>query len=350
VGLTSRAGVVPISHTQDSVGPHGRTVADVAAALSVLQSRTYDGRDPATGSVPLGWTGRSRPTGLPTDYTRFLSADGLRGARIGVTHVGIETVPPLAFAAFEAAVAAIEAAGATVIDLDAAGVQLPYSAGEFLVLVYEFRQDLQAYLATRRGVPLAGKTLADAIVFNEANADREMPFFGQEVFELAQSLEPGQNDPQPAFDGLTYRQALELGRQSGAESFDKVLADNGLDAIVDFTAPPAWSTDLVYGDRLTYGSSGLVAPAGYPLVNVPAGMVLGLPVGITFFGTAFSEPTLIRLASGFEAVTNVRRDNPPTFAATMPDFSIQGTRLRFPGIDKKRGVTKRLDARRPRHW
>jgi len=188
VGLTSRAGVVPISHTQDTVGPHGRTVADAAIALAVIQSRTGDGRDPATAGVPLGWQGRSRPTNIPTDYTQFLDADGLRGARLGLTRQGIENAPAQVGAAFDEVVDALEAAGATVVDLDAAGFEFAPANGEFLVLVYEFRDDLRNYLATRTRVPLAGKTIADAIAFNEAHAAREMPFFAQEIFELTNSI------------------------------------------------------------------------------------------------------------------------------------------------------------------
>src|SRR5713226_953683 len=174
VGLTSRAGVVPISHTQDTVGPLARTVADAAAALGVIQSQTYDGRDPATGSVPLGWKGRSRPTNIPTDYTQFLDAHGLQGARIGVTREGVDTAPAAVVDAFDAAIAAIKAAGATVVELDGpngAGFTFPPADGEFLVLLYEFRDDVRGYFSSRTGVPMAGKTLADAIAFNEANAD-----------------------------------------------------------------------------------------------------------------------------------------------------------------------------------
>ncbi|MEP6767192.1 MAG: amidase family protein, partial [Acidobacteriota bacterium] len=187
VGLTSRAGVVPISHTQDTPGPHGRTVADAAATLSVLASRTPDPKDPATSGVPLGWqgTGKTRPA-IPADYTAFLNPNGLNGARIGTTRQGIDNAPPQVGAAFDAAVAAIEAAGATVVDLDAANFSFDPASGEFLVLVYDFKIDLQKYFATRVGVPMAGKTLADAIAFNNANAATEMPYFFQEIFELAE--------------------------------------------------------------------------------------------------------------------------------------------------------------------
>jgi amidase len=349
VGLTSRAGVVPIAHTQDSVGPHGRTVADAAIALGVIQSLTSDGRDPATGGVPLGWTGRSRPTNIPTDYTQFLNPNGLQGARIGVTRQGVDAAPQSVIDAFDAAVDAIKAAGATVIDLDAAGFTFPPADGEFLVLLFEFRIDLRSYFATRSGVPMAGKTLTDAIAFNNDNADAEMPFFEQEIFELANGLALGPNDPQADFGGLTYNQALEIDRLAGVNGIDKALADFNLDAIVAPTDNPAWSTDLLYSDHFIFGSSGLAAGPGYPIVQVPAGMVLGLPLGISFFGTAFSEPTLIELASGFEAVTHVRRDNVPTFAATMPDDHIAGTQLSKPHSRHKHQDTQETKKKRPHH-
>jgi amidase len=333
VGLTSRAGVVPISHTQDTVGPHGRTVADAAVALGVIQSVTFDGRDAATGSVPLGWQGRARPTNIPTDYTKFLDSDGLRGARIGVTRQGVDSASAPVAAAFDAAVAAIRSAGATVIELDGAngaGFTFPSPDGELLVLEYEFRDDVRSYFATRTGVPVAGKTLADAIAFNTANADAEMPFFGQDIFEQANALAVGVAAAQPDFNGMTYSQALEIDRLSGVNGVDKALHDFNLDAIVAPTDNPAWATDLLYGDHFIFGSSSLAAPEGYPIVQVPAGVVFGIPLGISFFGTAFSEPTLIKLASGFEAVTQARAHNPPTFAPTIPDDHIAGTTLHWP--------------------
>src|SRR6266571_4352030 len=176
VGVTSRAGVVPISHTQDSIGSHARTVADAAALLNVLASRTPDPRDAATSGVPLGWqgTGRARPA-LPADYTAFVNADGLRGARVGVTRQGIDNGPPQVVAAFDNAIATIQSAGATVVDLDGANFTFASADGEFLVLVYDFKIDLQKYFATRVGVPMANKTLADAIAFNNAHASTAMP-------------------------------------------------------------------------------------------------------------------------------------------------------------------------------
>ena len=334
VGLTSRAGIVPISHTQDTFGPHGRTVADAAVALGVVQSRFFDGRDPATGGVPLGWQGRfTRPTNLPSDYTQFLNPHGLRGARLGVTRAGLSgfdpfvVTPQLVLDQFEGALNAMKAAGATIIDLDAAGFTFPSADGEFLVLCFDFREDLKAYFATRVGVPMAGKTLTDAIAFNNAHAKVEMPYFNQDIWDLCDSLAPGPDDPQPAFGGMTYNQALAIDQNAGVNGIDAALSQFHLDAVVSATDNPAWATDLLYGDHFIYGTSGLAAPVGYPIVQVPAGMAFGVPMGVSFFGTAFSEPTLIKLASGFEAVTHVRRHNLPTFALTVPFDHIAGTTL-----------------------
>lgn len=337
VGLTSRAGVVPISHVQDTVGPHGRTVADAAAALGVIQSRTFDGRDPATRGVPLGWqgTGKTRPTDIPADYTQFLDSNGLRGARLGLTRAGLTgftnvTTPQPVLDAFEEAVKALTAAGATVIDLDAQGFTFPSADGEFLVLLFDFRRDVRAYFATRVGVPVAGGTLQTAIDFNNDHANVEMPFFNQDIFELAESLAPGPRDPQPIFGGLTYEQALNIDHNAGVHGIDAAIRRFHLDAVVSATDNPAWSTDLIYGDHFIYGTSGLAAAPGYPIVQVPAGIVFGAPLGISFFGTAFSEPTLIKLASGFEAATQIRAHNLPTFADTVPARHIEGTTLTRP--------------------
>ena len=336
VGLTSRAGIVPISHTQDTFGPHGRHVADVAVALGVVQSRSFDGRDPATGGVPLGWQGRfTRPTTIPSDYTQFLDKDGLKGARLGLTRIGLMgftnvTTPEPVVDAFEAAFKALSDAGATVIDLDAAGFKFPNGGsgpGELLVLCFDFRNDVQAYFATRKSVPVAGGTLQTAIDFNTAHANVEMPFFNQDLWELCQSMAPGPDDPQPAFGGMTYNQALRADHNFGVNGIDAALSQFHLDAVVTATDNPPWSTDLIFGDHFIFGSSGLAAPEGYPIIQVPASMVFGAPMGISFFGTAFSEPTLIRLASGFEAATQVRAHNQPTFAQTVPFDHIKGTTL-----------------------
>ena len=331
VGLVSRAGVVPISHTQDTVGPHGRRVVDAAAALGVIQSRTFDGRDPATGGVPLGWqgTGRTRPTNIPTDYTQFVNANGLNGARIGVTRVGLTgftnvPMPQPVLDAFEAAITALQNAGATVIDLDAQGFVFPVDNGETLVLLYDFKGDIANYFATRVGVPVAGGDLQTAIDFNNAHADIEMPFFNQDIFDLAETITLDPNFVDPNF-GESYNQALADGHNMGVNGIDAALAQFNLDAVVTMTDNPAWPTDLLYGDHFVFGSSSMAAPEGYPIVQVPAGIVDGVPFGISFFGTAFSEPSLIKLASGFEAVTRVRQHNLPTFAGYTPFNNIQGT-------------------------
>jgi amidase len=355
VGLTSRAGIVPISHIQDTFGPHGRTVADAAVALGVVQSRTYDGRDPATGGVPLGWQGRfTRPTNIPTDYTQFLDPNGLKGARLGLTRLGLSGFDPFVptpqpvVTAFEAAFKALTDAGATVIDLDAAGFTFPNGGsgpGELLVLCFDFRNDVQAYFHTRIGVPVASKTLNDAIAFNNAHANAEMPFFNQDIWDLIATMPTGPDDPQPAFGGMTYNQALTADQAFAVNGIDAALSQFNLDAVVTATDNPPWSTDLIFGDHFIFGTSGLAAPEGYPIVQVPAAMVFGAPMGISFFGTAFSEPTLIKLASGFEAATQVRSHNLPTFARTVPFNNIAGTTLTPPhGRNKQPKVSRSQSA------
>ena len=337
IGLTSRAGVVPISHTQDTVGIHARTVADAAITLGVIQSQAFDGRDPATGGVPLGWqgTGKSRPTNIPTDYTQFLDPNGLKGATLGITRQGLGgftnvTTPAAVSNAFEDAFARLTAAGATVIDLDAQGFNFAGGPGEFEVLCFDFRNDLKSYLATRTGVPVAGGTLQSVIDFDNAHAAQEMPFFNQDILDLCNSMAPGADDPQPAFGGTTYNQALAQDQQFAQQNVDGALTKDHLDAIVSATDNPAWATDLIYGDHFIFGTSSIAAAGGYPIIQVPAENVFGAPMGISFFGTAFSEPTLIKLASGFEAVTHSRAQNLPTFALTLPSSNIQGPPLTKP--------------------
>jgi len=354
VGVTSRGGVVPISHTQDTVGPHARKVADAAAALNVVASRTPDPRDPATSGVPLGWqgTGKSRPS-LPADYTAFVDPNGLAGARLGVTRQGIDNAPPQVVAAFDNAIAAIQAAGATVVDLDALdarGFPSVTADGEFEVLLYDFKLDVQKYFATRVGVPMANKTLADAIVFNNAHATSEMPYFFQEIFELANLMDTSgtdpANNPQPIFtskqfpNGETYNQALASDHDAGA-AFDKALHDNNLDAVVAPTDSPGWTTDLILSDHFIFASSGLAGGPGYPIVQVPAANVLGMPMGISFIGTAFSEPTLIKLAAGFEHAAQhaagLSGRFPPTepFIGNVTTANTAGTTLTPPKPPKK---------------
>ena len=196
------------------------------------------------------------------------------------------------------------------------------------------------------GVPLAGGTLATGIEFNNANADAEMPFFNQDIWLQAESLAMGPDDPQTGFTDqngvtLTYNTALANDKAFTVNGIDTALAKFHLDAVIAPTDNPAWSTDLLYGDHFVYGSSSLGAPGGYPYVQVPAANVYGIPLGITFFGTAFSEPTLIALASGFEAVTHERAKNLPKFTPTIPDDHIAGEPL---------NVQQNKDNKTPQGW
>ena len=349
IGVVSRAGVVPISHTQDTTGPHGRTVADAVIALNAVASRTPDPRDPATSGVPLGWqacspvcngtplAGKNRPA-LPADYSVFLHPNGLNGARLGLTRQGIRSAPPQVVAAFNEAVQAIKNAGGIIVDLDDPANNFSFSPpdGEFLVLEYDLKVDLTKYFHTRVGVPVAGGNLQSAIDFNNAHAAAEMPYFGQEIFVQAQSLKLDPNFCQPGFTSkvlpttttcMSYNDALKIDQMAGA-SLDDALEDFKLDAILAPTDSPAWTTDLILGDHFLFASSGLAGPSGYPIIQVPAGDVLGMPVGISFIGTAFSEPTLIKLASGFEAVAHARFE--PTFVRDITKTHTSGTTLAHP--------------------
>jgi amidase len=293
VGLVSRAGVIPISQTQDTAGPMARTVADAAALLTVLAGS--DPRDPATADAATH----------ATDYTRFLDADGLRGARIGVAR-NLAGFHPDTDRVFEEAVAELKRRGAEVIDpVDVPNIK-ELGDPEFEVMLYEFKAGLEAYLATL-GPKAPIRTLADAIAFNERNKDREMPYFGQETFIKAQEKGP--------LTTPAYREALEKCRRlSRAEGLDAVLDKNRLDAVVAPTGAPAWVVDPVSGDHYVGGNSTPAAVAGYPSISVPMGFVFGLPVGVSFIGRAWSEPVLVRLAHAFEQASGHRR--PPRFLAT----------------------------------
>lgn len=297
VGLTSRAGVIPIAHSQDTVGPMARSVADAAALLGVIVGP--DPRDPAT---------LDQPTALPLDYTAFLAADGLRGARIGVARDPYVGNSEHSAAIFEAALGTLRAAGATLIDPANIPTVDAIARRSTTVLDYEFKADLNAYLATRPD--LAVHSLADIIAFNLAHADEELPYFRQEILERAQACGP-------LTDAL-YLDTLALNhRLSREQGIDAVLQEHRLDALVAPTNTPASVIDQLTGTgRFLSDSASPAALAGYPLVTVPAGQVYGLPLNITFMGTAWSEPTLIRLAYAFEQAA--RAWIQPQFLPTIP--------------------------------
>lgn len=292
VGLVSRAGIIPISHSQDTAGPMCRTVTDAAILLRAIQGA--DARDAATGAAPGD---------VPSDYRAFLDPNGLKGARIGVARAHFFGFSAAVDEVVNQAVAVLKAQGAEVVDpadLPHAG---EYDDAEFTVLQYEFKRDINAYLADL-GPGSAMKTLADLIAFNQQHQKEEMPYFGQEIFVQSQAKGP-------LTDDAYLEAAAHCRRLSRAEGLDALFADKKLDAIVMPTNGPAWTTDLVNGDHFTGGSSTPAAVAGCPSITVPAGFVYGLPVGISFTGRAWSEPTLIRLAFAYEQASKARK--PPRF-------------------------------------
>ena len=291
VGLVSRSGIIPISHSQDTAGPMARSVADAAAVLTVLAAP--DPRDPATATAP----------GAAPDYRQFLKADGLRGMRIGVARKKVTGYSPQADALFEQALRDLKRLGADVVDPADFGSVGEYDEEELDVLLYELKDDLNRYLATRQGVPV--RTLEDVMAFNRRNADREMPFFGQELFEKAQAKGP--------LTDTAYLNAAQKARRLAREGIDKPLAAQRLDAIVAPTSGPAWLTDHVNGDLVLGSSSSPAAVAGYPSITVPMGQVQGLPVGLSFTGTAWSEGKLLQLAYAYEQGTHHRA--PPVLPA-----------------------------------
>ena len=294
VGLVSRSGIIPISHTQDGAGPMCRTVLDAAILLGALTGADPD--DSATAASH----GKSF-----TDYTHFLEANGLRGARIGVVrkYFGFnDAVDALMAQALDV----IKTSGAEIVDpadIDTIGKT---GKNEDIVLLYELKADLNAYLA-RLGPSAPVHTLKEVIEFNEKNRDKEMPYFGQDMFLKAEAKGPLTN--KEYVDALAEN--LQLARQQG---IDATMEKYKLDALIAPTGGPAWITDLVDGDNAGGQSSTAAAVACYPSVSVPAGFVFGLPVGISFFGRAWSEPILIKLAYSFEQATKVRK--PPKFLPT----------------------------------
>ncbi|MFC0677286.1 amidase [Lysobacter korlensis] len=294
VGLVGRSGIIPISASQDTAGPMTRSVADAAALLEVLAS-AKDAQDRATTEVPAS----------PRDYTAALRTDALRGARIGVVRKHGVNAQPDVDASFERALSHLREAGAVLVD-----VEIPtagkWNAPEFTVLKYEFKDGLERYLR-ESGAPV--KSLAELVEFNRANAGTEMPYFGQELLEQTQSL--------GALDSAEYRKASEAARRlAGREGIDAALAKDKLDALVAPTTGPAWPIDLVNGDNFTGAGYGAAAVSGYPSLTVPMGNARGLPLGITFMGSRWSEARLLGLGYAFEQRARERRA--PTFVPTLP--------------------------------
>ena len=306
VGLVSRSGIVPIAHSQDTAGPMARTVSDAATLLGAMAGP--DANDPATQ------TGGVR---LFQDYREFLKPGGLRGARIGVLRARSFNFPKSLDPILDNAVAAMKREGAEIVD----PVEFPTLGktddAEYEVLLYEFKADLETYFAGRPGC--AVRTLDDLIAFNIKNADREMPFFGQETVEKA--AKKGPLTDKAYLDALA--KCRELMRDKG---IDAILAEHKLDALIVLTNGPAHLTDLVNGDSFSGSSSSPAAVAGYPTITLPAGYVFGLPVGVSFIGRAWSEPELIRLAYGLEQALGMRKAPRLLPTAELPAAALAGSK------------------------
>ena len=285
IGLVSRRGIIPIAHTQDTAGPMARTVTDAAILLGAMAGR--DAGDPAT-----------RSSGV-TDYTRTLDAQGLRGARIGVARKMFAGRHHPTEAAFDLALGVMRNLGATIVDPADIVTAGQFDDAEYEVLLYEFKADLEAYFA---GLPAGARvrTLDDLIAFNRAHAAQEMPWFGQEIVEMAAK--------KGSLSSAAYRKALaKSGSLSRARGIDATIAKHRLDAIVAPTQGPPALTDLVNGDPSGWSTTSPAAVAGYPAITLPMAYVSGLPVGLTFMGKAWSEPALLKYAFAFEQATKVRR-------------------------------------------
>ena len=298
LGLVSRAGIIPIAHSQDTSGPMARTVRDAAIILNALAG--IDPRDPATSA--------SHSRGQ-VDYTRSLDPNGLRGARIGVARTKFFGYSDVTDKVINDAIDAMKAQGAVIVDPANIATAGKFDDSEFDVLLYEFKADLNNYLASL-GPKAPVRTLADIIAFNEQHKDTSMPWFGQEIMIQAQAKGP--------LTEKKYRDGLAKDlKMSRTDGIDATMNKYKLDAIVAPTGSPAWVTDLVNGDHFSGASSTPAAVAGYPNINVPAGFSHHLPIGISFFGRAYSEPTLIKLAYAYEQATKHRRA--PQFIPTLAD-------------------------------
>jgi len=296
VGLVSRAGIIPIAHSQDTSGPMARTVRDAAIILNVLAG--IDPRDPATSA--------SRSRGQ-VDYTRYLDPNGLRGARIGVARTKFFGYSDVTDKVINDAIDGMKAQGAVIVDPANIVTAGKFDDSEFDVLLYEFKADLNKYLASL-GPKAPVRTLQDIIAFNEQHKDTSMPWFGQEIMIQAQAKGP--------LTEKKYRDGLAKDlKMSRTDGIDATMNKYKLDAIVAPTGSPAWVTDLLNGDHFSGASSTPAAVAGYPNINVPAGFSHNLPIGISFFGRAYSEPTLIKFAYAYEQATKHRRA--PTFIPTL---------------------------------
>ena len=295
LGLISRSGIIPIAHSQDTAGPMARTVTDAALLLGALAG--IDPEDPATEPS----RGRLHP-----DYIRFLDPNGLKGSRIGVARKYFRS-GGVSEKALESALDAMKRQGAILVDPADLSTSGAFGDSEFEVLLYEFKADLNAYLSSL-GESAPVRNLQEIIEFNDRHKDKEMPYFGQETLLKAQEKGP--------LTEKAYLEYLEKCRRlSRTEGIDALMNQHQLDAIVAPSGGPAGKTDLIHGDRGVGGSSGPAAIAGYPNITVPAGDVFGLPVGISFFGRAFSEPTLLKIAYSFEQATRARRS--PRFLPTV---------------------------------
>lgn len=293
VGLVSRSGIIPISRSQDTAGPMARSVADAAIVLGAIAAA--DAADAATAEY------KAR---TPTDYTAHLEPDALRGARIGVLRKSMGYQPDVD-AATARAIETLRAAGAHVVDAEipTAG---QWDEAEFEVLLYEFKHGLEAYLSASNA---PHKTLSGLIAFNKANASKEMPYFAQELFEQANA--------KGALTDAAYLQARDKARRlAGPQGIDAALRKQKLDALIAPSMSPAWPTDPINGDHFTGAGYGAAAVARYPSISVPMGEVHGLPLGLTFMGTAWSEARLIALAYAFEQKARARK--PPRFLPTTP--------------------------------